>query len=330
MNKLILIAILFSLSLPVSSARAQEILDEGDFVAGSDVIFDDDTKKSETDEDKEHISRSTQAEVTILEDKYAGEYVEANLENISKLYWKKDVLKTDNNKAIDNFLLINECDIYEKFYKDDFEWQRVRSAAKDMLEENKDSFSHKFKMVVPIDLGRYDMLRKGFPLINKTAFKDLRRVEIGGNSNNKSVCGNSRALEFYPKNLILILNKPFSYEFVDLDEHVAQAFIIRQKYNKMDIPKELQNKSFDRLAFARIRITFSDYQGTTRGRDNFPLAIMFGKLDGIDIFEDANEKRLLTSIDYKSNYRAKKKEEIKEPIEESKKPTEETVKTSDE
>lgn len=301
MKYLILIAILFLPLVNNSPLHAQETLDEGDFVAGSDVVFDTgkDNNSAADAEQSDNLNIPEKAEVTVIEDKYAGEYVEATLQNISKLYWKKDALKITNNKAIDNFLLINECDIHEKFYKDDFEWQRVRSAAKDMIAENKESFPNKFKMVVPIDLGRYDMMRKGFPLINKTAFKDLRRVEIGGNSNSKSVCGHERAIEHYPRNLILILNKPFSYEFVELDEHIAQAFIIRKKYGKTDIPKELQNKTYDRLAFARIRITFSDYQGETRGRDNFPLGIMFGRLDGIDVFEDANEKRMLTSVDYK-------------------------------
>lgn len=301
MKIFIFIAILISLSLPFQHSTAQEAMNETDFIAGSDITFD--TSKNERAENETSNSEETkisqEAEVTVIEDKYAGDYVEPTLQNISKLYWNKNALLTTNDKAVDNFLLINECDIYQKFYKDDFEWGRIREAGRTMLEENKTDFPHKFKMLIPIDLGRYDMLRKGFPLINKTAFKDLRRVEIGGNSNRRKVCGEDHTIKHYPRNLILILNKPFSYEFVELDEHVAQAFIIRQKYEKVNRPKELKNKSFDRLAFARIRITFADYQGETRGSDNFPLAVMFGRLDGIDIFEDAGEKRLLTSVDYK-------------------------------
>ncbi len=305
MKKFTLIATLILSLSPLQSLHAQESKpksrDITDFTAGSDITFDTDVKAQAESEFTKLKPKEVpqEAEVTIIEDKHAGKYVEANLENISKLYWNKRALVEANDKAIDNFMLINECAIYEKFFNDDFEWQRVREAGRKMLKEKKTGFSSKFKMVVPIDLGRYDMMRKGFPLINKTAFKDLRRIEIGGNSNHHTVCGNDHIIEHYPRNLILILNKPFSYEFVALDEHIAQAFIIRQKYDKIAIPKELQNKHYDRLAFARIRITFSDYQGETRGSDNFPLAIMFGRLDGIDIFEDANEKRLLMSVDYK-------------------------------
>lgn len=292
--------LVFFVSMPV---MAQETMEETDFSAGSNITFDTDAQyKSKLKEGEEITGNKPEvapdAEVTILEDKYTKQYIQPTVENISKLYWKKDVLDTSNDLAIDNFLLINECDLYQKFYDDDFEWLRIRDAAREMLKENKDSFSHQFKMLIPVDLGRYDMKRRGFPLINNTAFQDLRRVEIGGNSNLAKICEKSGLIEHYPKNLILILNKPFSYDFVNLDEHIAQAYIIRQKYNKIDRPRELQGQNFDRLAFARIRITFSKYQGETKGRDNFPLGIMFGNLDGIDIFEDADEKRLLTSVDF--------------------------------
>lgn len=304
MKKNLLIILLISLIFPAGLTFAQNsgakktpegIIDETDFTAGSDIILEsEEDQENEKKEDKQ----PAEDEVTIVEDKYAGMYVEPTVQNISKLYWKKGALIESNDVAIDNFLLINECDMYKKFYKDDFEWQRIREAGREMIKKNKADFSNKFKMIVPIDLGRYDMMRKGFPLINKTAFKDLRRVEIGGNSNQRPVCDKEHIIEYYPRNLILILNKPFTYEFLHLDEHVAQAFIVRQKYNEVRRPKELANKHFDRLAFARIRITFSEYQGETRGRDNFPLGIMFGKLDGIDIFEDPGEKRMLTSVDY--------------------------------
>lgn len=287
MKILILIFSLFSISF---SAQAQDYLKQDDFTAGPDISLD---------LENEVITDLKGEDVTIIEDRHKDGYIKPDLVNISRLYWKKNALELSNNEAIDNFLRINECDIYKKFYTDDFEWLRVREAARELIKESKETFGHKFKIIVPIDLGRYDQLRKGFPLINKTAFKDLRRVEIGGNSYSEEICGKDGVIEHYPRNLILILNKPFTFDFIRLDEHIAQSYIVRQKYQQTIRPRELQNKSYDRLAYARIRITFSEYQGITKGRDNMPLGIMFGKLDGIDIFEDPVEKRMLSSFDYR-------------------------------
>jgi hypothetical protein len=287
MKILILFLLLFNVSF---SANAQDYLKQDDFSAGSDIILES---------EDEIIGDLKGDDITIIEDKHKDTYLKPTLVNISRLYWKKNALEIDNDTAIDNFLRINECDIYDKFFADDFEWLRIREAAREMIKAGKENFSHKFKVTVPIDLGRYDQIRRGFPLINKTAFRDLRRVEIGGNSYSEDICGQEGVIEHYPRNLILILNKPFTFDFVKLDEHIAQAFIVRQKYQETLRPRELQNRDYDRLAYARIRITFSEFQGVTKGRDNFPLGIMFGKLDGIDIFEDPFEKRMLASFDYR-------------------------------
>lgn len=304
MKKLTLALLLISLCLfTASPSRAEDaVSNKTDFTAGSDIIFKTVPEaiiKNDIQEQPPLPIISAESEVTIIKDDNAGKHVLPTVQNISKLYWKKDALSLSDNTAVDNFLLINECEIYERFYSDDFEWERIRKAARGMLKQNKENFPHEFKIIIPIDLGRYDLERKGFPLINKTALKDLRRVEIGGNPNHAPICGKQGNIEGYPRNLILILNKPLTYEFVELDEHVAQAYIIRHKYEATNRPKELETQKFDRLAFLRIRITFSEYQGTTKGSDYYPLGIMFGKLDGIDVFEDASEKRLLTSINIK-------------------------------
>lgn len=287
MKILTLFVLIITLSLPV---QAQEYITHDDFTAGSDITLD-----SEAELQNDLAGE----DVTIIEDKYKDDYVLPTLENISRLYWKKNALDINDNESIDNFLLINECPIYERFYEDDFEWLRVREAAKNLIIEEREKFSHKFKIVVPVDLGRYDSIRQGFPLINKTAFKSLRRVEIGGNSYGEDVCDKVGVIKNYPRNIILILNKPFTFDFIQLDEHIAQAFIVRQKYEEALRPKDLGNRDYDRLAYARMRITFSEHQGITKGRDGFPLGVMFGKLDGIDVFEDPFEKRMLAGFDYR-------------------------------
>lgn len=243
---------------------------------------------------------SDEPEVTVVEDRYAGQYLEPTVQNLSRLYWKKNTLDINNEKAIDNFLMINECDIYNEYYTDDFEWTRIRNAAQRMLMENKSEFPDKFKFLLPVDLGRYDLERKGFPLASDTGFIDLRRVEMGGGKNSYPICGKPTEIEFYPRNIVLALSNPFNFDFIPVDEHIAQAFIIRRKYEKFKMPNALRLKGFKRLAYARVRVHLTSYQGEARGRENNVLAVMFGKIDGIDIFEDAYETKLLKSIDFDS------------------------------
>lgn len=238
-------------------------------------------------------------EVTVMKDDYAGaNYATPNMQNLSKLYWRLGVFNPDDKKIIDNYLIINECDVYRNFYRDDFEWANVRDATRDMLMEKSAGFTNQFKILVPIDLGRYDMERGGFDVVNNTAFINSRRIQVTGTATTYGGCDQKGDLAGYPSNVVMILNKPFTFDFVKVDEHVAQAFLLRKRYNATPVPRELRNKGFQRLAFARMRVTFVRYQGTNDLNGGVKQAIIYGRLDGIDVFEDLKEEMLLTSINY--------------------------------
>lgn len=235
-------------------------------------------------------------ESTVIKDKYAGKYQKSTIENLSRLYWLKGVLKFDNDKALDNFILINECDFYKKNINNDFKWREVREAVRGMIKEDLPTYSDKYKIIVPIDLGRYDANKKGFPLVNGTEFKNLKRVEVGGNDG--SICGMQWEVEHYPRNARLVLNKPFNYTFMELDEHLAQAYILRNNITKPERPEEIRSKAFNRLAFARIRMSFMEFQKVAKERNRTKVAVIFGKVDGVDVFENADETGLLSTVDF--------------------------------
>lgn len=241
-----------------------------------------------------------ESEVTVMKDDFAGsEYVTPNMQNLSKLYWRLGIFNPQDKTAIDNYLIINECDVYRNFFKDDFEWANVRKATQQMMAEQAATFPNQFKILVPIDLGRYDAARGGFDLVTKTAFVNSRRVQVTGGGSNFTGCGQKTDLPGYPSSVVLILNKPFTFNFIKVDEHVAQAFLLRKRYNTTPLPRELRSLGFQRPAYARMRVTFVRYQGTIDEMGGRKSAILYGTLDGIDVFEDLREEMLLNSINYK-------------------------------
>jgi len=301
-KKTLIFSFLLTISFSVSVAAQNDL--EGSFTAGQSVGFKEksfaqhETVTPEESMNQESFLKEEQEnEGMVIEDKHAVNYLSPNIGNLSRLYWKKGALELSNDLAIDNYLFINECQIYNKFYEDEFEWMRVRSAAREMLKDNKDGFAEHFKILIPLDLGRYDMKRKGFPLVNNTAFRDLRRVEVGGANTKQEICGNKFGIDLYPRNIVLALNKPFNFQFLKLDEHIAQAFVIRRKYEKVEVPGTFAFNKFERPVFARIRVKVNNYNGLTKNKKGQELAVMIGQIDGIDIFEDRGETRLLTSIE---------------------------------
>ncbi len=291
MKQILFFTVLIILSFPFSLA-AEEV-EEDIFPQSAEVEKDIEQKKSQPS----NKGVTSTLAGTIVEDKYAGQYQRATVQNISKLYWMKGKFDFDDDHAIDMFIFINECEFYKKNYRDDFKWAKIRAATRDMIKEYLPTYSDKFKIIVPIDLGRYDIEKKGFPLINKTAFEDLRRVHVGGNY--QDVCGETHEITGYPRNISLILHKPFNYNFFNIDEHLAQGYILRNNENRAKLPPEfLRNKTYNRLAFARFRLHVVDYQDDIKEGADLLSALMFGKIEGVDIFERPDETGLLSSVDF--------------------------------
>lgn len=263
------------------------------------------TEKEEMDQ------KMADPDATVVENKQTEEYSYGSVENFSKLYWKLGALDVNNKDAVDNFLRINECDIYQAFYHDDFQWSDVRTAAAQMLQKERSTFSNKFAFMIPIDLGRYDAQRGGFPLVTGTGITNLRRVQMGGNNFSKPICGKEGNVPYYPRNIVLVLNRPLTFEFLELDEHVAQAFIISQKYSKANMSKADFDLGYQRLAFLQLNTTISHFQGIQTGSkaSGEQFAIVYGKIDSIDIYADRKKNNLLKTVKFQQRKKRAKRPE---------------------
>ncbi len=236
-------------------------------------------------------------EVTILRDNYAGKYNVSTLENLSKLYWRLGAFDMEDNVAIANYIKINDCKIYSEYLNDDMEWTKIVSAMKDHLKASKESFPLDFQFVLQLHLGRYDPARGGFPIVDNTGFIDSKRIQVDSIDYNKEVCFDESVISDYPKSAVILLPEQFTLDFLTLDEHVAQAYILRKKSEYLKIPESNRQAQHERDAFLRLRVTFTQYHGNLRGESNEAMAILYGNIDGYEIFEDAAQKRMMLSID---------------------------------
>lgn len=247
-------------------------------------------------EKKSPLDLATEREVTIVRDAHGDDYLKPTLENLSRLYWKLGVFDNDDDVAVDNYLRINECGIYTNYSNDEFEWIEIRDAMRDRLVYDSNSISNKFKFVMPIFLGNYDPDRGGFDIIRNSGFPNLKRIEFVSPYSTKLVCNTLAQIPDYEKNILLILDEPLDYTFVEMDDHVAQAFILRKKYESENIDEEIRLRRYQRQAYIRIRMDIREYQGSIMGRTlEGNLAILYGILEGIDVFDDKEQKLLLAS-----------------------------------
>lgn len=222
-------------------------------------------------------------EMTVMKDNYAGMYNVSNLENLSKLYWRLGAFDTDDESSIESYIKINDCKIFKSFYGDDIEWKKIVHSMKGYLEKERNNFPLNYQFTLELNLGKYNMERGGFEVVNNTGFSNSKIIHVKSIHNRNSECTDKEMPKSYPKSVIILLEKPLTMDFVKLDEHVAQAFILRKK----DDPR--------RRAYLRLRVNFTQYAGNLSGSYGEIYAVMNGRVDGYEIFEDDSQRSLLVS-----------------------------------
>jgi hypothetical protein len=101
---------------------------------------------------------------------------------------------------------------------------------------------------------------------------------------------------------------------------VAQAFIVRRKYSASTFSAKDKELNYNRLAFLQISATISHFQGiqSMRSSTRDQSAVVYGKIDAIDIYEDRNRKSLLQHTSFERKKYIPTEEEAVPANEESK------------
>lgn len=225
--------------------------------------------------------------------KHEDDYVNPDYNNLSKLMWAMGALSLSDNQAIDNYLLINECELYTRFYHNDLEWEKIREAARQYISSHMSTFPTKFEVIVPIYLGRYDTEKNVFEIKDDSRMINMRRLDLGLNYRNEVCSGISGEIKGYSRNIILTLGRPFSLTRIPVSREIAELYIEEARAEYENMPAKLQMQYYERLAYLRAKIRISSFKEMIAGRQGEPQAVVFGHLDGIEIYADPEKQKLL-------------------------------------
>ena len=241
------------------------------------------------------------------ESPFAGQdYSASNMENFSKLYWGMNMLDINNDVHIDNYMLINECDIYTDYFHHEFEWRSVRESARQYIMDNVGQFPVHFEFMQPLKLGEYDFEAGSFAVLKDYQILDMRRFEVvAPPAELRSICGRKRSLEGYPKALVLDFNRPLRLTDVAVEEGLASRFItgnlggIRQMGERFQTRERVHNARDAYIVYKAKIVGFKDVDlGGKYDRAQF-IAIV----DGYEIYADQYRRVLLSAQDFRRDKR---------------------------
>jgi hypothetical protein len=216
-------------------------------------------------------------------------YVRATYDNLSKLYWALNMLKPDDDTAIDNFLLINECELYQQYYHNDFEWVKIRQAAREKIKKELPTYPIKFEIMIPIELGRYDLDKQQFDITPETKIIDMRKLDFSDNTIYHPTCNIVGEIDEYPHNIIVTLNRAFSIEHVPVEPQIAQMYLDEAKEKVSLLSAQAQVFAYRRVAFLRLKVHMTKYKETVMSTASDLRAVVFATIDGVEVYADSRK-----------------------------------------
>lgn len=220
-------------------------------------------------------------------------YHETTYENLSKLYWAMGVHSLGDDNAIDGFLRINECDLFQKYYGDDFKWTEIRDATRKLIRRERQTYPTSFEIILPLAIGRYDIQKEAFLISDDTRFRGMTKISIDL-ARFDSECGKSLVMiNGYPGSVIMFLNQPFTLTEVPVKPEIADLFI-----HEATVMVGRSRANFERDAYLRVLVTFSSYIGFASGMNGKTVVTMHAKIDAVEVFADASLTKPLYIKDF--------------------------------
>lgn len=250
-------------------------------------------------------------------------YKTPTIQSLSRLYWALSKFEPDetgkiDDLYIDNFLFINQCDLYQEFADNEFEWKKIQDSGRTFLAEHKDSFSKRFEYTQPLRLGEYNLETQAFELLESYKIRGARRFEVIAEDINSEICNQAGKylIRGYPKGLIVEMNRPFTLEKVPVRQEIAEQYVEDNMSNR---EKTLFDRysPYQRNAYLVVKMKIFTYQKEVPGGDFGPLAKVLAVMEGYEIYADRDREELLFSENYiRKKTRSKMEIELKKRYQE--------------
>lgn len=225
-------------------------------------------------------------------------YVEPNFRNLSQAYWKLGIHKLNDYGAIDKYMMIHECQIYDDFFKSDIDWAHIRGLARDQIKKELSGFPQKFRYLTELKLGRYNTQQELFyfynekPEITHSLFHGVNRVDLDQNSIYEDICKWQGRIPGYPRNILIVLSFPISLPYLEVPRDKASEYLRlknTQNFGKRD-------------AYLKLDITLKRYKDFIPNAGNGSSRyVIWGDLDHMGVYADREMTWPLYEVNYKRN-----------------------------
>lgn len=225
-------------------------------------------------------------------------YAPVSVEAVSDVLFRKGILKTDDSAAIEEYIRIHECGLYEKYIGDDFAWNRIRESYARELQVSLPTLPDGLEITSVIYLDQYNMGTNEFDVALKSQMDRMGIISVlqteGGSL--QSCEGDSRTNfvpRVHPLSVNVKLDVPITFKTLPVSRAAADALVAKMK-------SRTNLNEYDRRTVTlvmRVRLTSVDPLSSVTD----PLRrTVLGLLDDFRVYDGPDKTNLIFRRDYQT------------------------------
>ncbi|NBX66894.1 MAG: DUF4852 domain-containing protein [Proteobacteria bacterium] len=225
-------------------------------------------------------------------------YAPVSLESLSDVLFRKGILKTDDSAAVEEYIRIHECGLYEKYISDDFAWNRIREAYARELQVSLPTLPDGLEITSAISLDQYNMGTNEFDVALKNQMDRTGIISVlESEGGSLAPCRSEDRVNFVPRvhplSVNVKLDVPVTFKTLPMSRAEADRLVAKMK----DRPYENEEDRRAVTLVMRVRLTSVDPLSSVT--DPMRRTVL-GLLDDFRVYDGPDKKQLLFRRDYQT------------------------------
>lgn len=221
----------------------------------------------------------------------AQKYEAVTVQTLSQSLFKIGVLRASDPLAVDEYIRIHHCGLYEQYGPDDVAWTRIREAQARELGLSAASFNEYVEIEGSITLGNYDFATSRYEITPETALNNVGTVSVAEYENGSyEPCVGDQYKLFVPRahplRLSTRLSKPLTLTELQVTRAAAEEMI--------KIIGARMDTRVRRTALLVMRVHLIGPDPLSGATDTSSLTVT-GDLDEVLVYDGPDRKLLLFS-----------------------------------
>lgn len=195
-----------------------------------------------------------------------------------------------SNPLIDEYARLFYCDLYQKKFSNDFEWNNIRQEISGRLKGKKEFYRILYQFAVPVYLGRYNFDTQDFPFEKKTALISIGAMElmsVAANENRASKCLDLSKPGIFYKRYVVKLTETLTLDRLKIPVATSEKFLAKMQ----------SMNNTERLVYLRFRVKLAaaNKGKSSKAEDSAP-GYFLGKIISIDVFLDKEFTQFVVNV----------------------------------